>query len=188
MSNAETKANLAQKNARNALQRIQALEGAVQGVLTATNNALGEAEGRLAQLAEVLDAVVESQGAEAINVILTEKRRSRAQQKQERDAMEIKEKVLNGKLKAVATVGETSVLVFKELDKDGQALEFSRVQTSALLLVPKVRGETLGKTIGHKVTNTGSEHTFEIMEIYDPVPQTPEAAAAEAPAATEAAQ
>ena len=187
MSNAETKAMMATKTARNAIQRIEALEKMIPNLISATNNALTEFETKLTQLAEVTDALVQNVGEEAVNTVLVAGRKVRAAGREAAEIAQIAGALATGALKPAASVGEGSVLVLKQYGADGQPLEFSRVQASVAILVPPLRQEALGKSVGYKMKAPNGDNSFEIMEIYDVAPPAAEVPAqAAAPAAVPA--
>lgn len=169
MSHAETKAMAAAQTARNAIQRIEALEKMIPHLISATNNALTEYEGKLTQVAEVADALVQNVGEEAVNAVLVANRRTRAAAREAAETKQIADALEKGDLKPAEKVGEGSVLVLKRYGADGQPQEFGRVQASVAILVPPLRAEALGKSVGHKMKVPGGEDSFEIVEIYEPV-------------------
>jgi hypothetical protein len=207
----ETVANLAQKNARNALQRVDGLEQEqekqgrmITHVIKAVNESLGNLNGgldtitkQLVGVAEVLDAVVRVLGSETIDKVVNEQRAIKAETRITAMKDQLTQLITAGTVKPSENVAENSLMVFKEYDKDGKELPHSRVQFTAAELQPQFRGELMGKGAGTRITSSAG-NSFELLEVYEVIapPQNapnaapegqdatpPPAAAAEAPAA-----
>lgn len=175
----ETVANLAQKNARNALQRIEYLERLIPQLLSATNNAMNQAQMQFSGLVEIVDALVQAHGPEAVEAIVVENRRNRALKQVEGDKAFLKAALDSGEAKAADTVTEDSIIVFNETTEDGVALDPGRAQFQYKQLMPAFRPQVLGKGTGTKVVSPQG-NVFEVVEIYSYTPK------AEVEAATEA--
>ena len=157
------------KQARNAIERMDAIEQLIPKLIEATNRSLGQLNDQLAGAVEIVDAVVQILGEEAVSRAVSETRLVRAKETAKNQEAAIAKGVEAGQLKKTETVTPTSYIVFKEYDKEGTELAVSRFQSSLKNLQPKVREELAGKTVGYKVKVEG-EHSFEVMEIYEVVP------------------
>jgi len=169
------------KNAKNAVQRMTEIElglqqvqqetGKILGeVIKSTNKALSELEGRLNTAAEVLDAVVDLYGAEAVRAAVAAARQARYDKGVADQQLDITNKIASNNLTEAELVTENSLVVFKELDVDGKEVQFSRVQFFVSSLQPSFREEVLGKSKGYQIK--GERFAFEVAEVYTLVAHT----------------
>jgi hypothetical protein len=178
----ETIAQLAQKNSRNAIQRVEELEKLVPQVISATNNAVQQIQVQLSGAVEILDAVIQALGVETIEKIVTENRTRRADEQNAKTREQIDGLVAQGVLVAGDKVSEQSLVVFKEFNKEGVE-QVARLQHVFKQLQEEFKPQLLGAAVGAKVTAaTGS--SFEVLEIYEIVEAkqpAPSAAVVDAP-------
>jgi len=178
----ETIANLAQKNARNALQRMEAVENdlnTVKSVLQATVKGVSENFQSLNKEVDDLGVFVlavsrllgEDKLKETIQVVVRENKTNAiaGAQKALADAVE------QGALKKVETVPDNAILVFEELDADGNPVEFGRQQHPLNRLQPQFRDEVMGKGVGTVLApeNSPKVRLSEIYQIVITEPTTP---------------
>jgi hypothetical protein len=181
----ETIANLAQKTARNAMQRVDdlekrasTLEKMVPNIIQAVNQSLTQLNQQLMQAVEVLAAVEQILGAETIGKVIHENREARNQQLLDEAKARIAAEVEQGNLVPAAAVGPKSRVVFQEKDGEGKELNPGRAEFDMEKILEPFRTELQGKVVGDSLkTPVGS--IFEIREIYDVVEKKAEAPAAE---------
>lgn len=77
----------------------------------------------------------------------------------------------NGTITTSEVVGEDSLIVSRELNKQG-VVENPRLQFLVGRLVDELKGKFVGKRAGDLVVGEDSKLDIEIMEIYDLVPQS----------------
>lgn len=186
MSNAETVANLAQKNSRNALQRLDAVEQTQAQVVQALNSTLGPLQQQFSQYVEIVDAVTAILGDEVVANRVAEIRKERAIQQAEVQAQQVKTLVANGILAVASVIGEKSLIVGKEFDKEGHEMLPGRRQALLSQIRTDLQEKLMGQGVGFKL-DTG-DGAFEVLEVYDVIEKTAptaEAAPAAAPATAE---
>jgi len=164
----ETIANLAQKNARNAMQRVEALEKIIPNIISATNQSLNQLQQQLAQSVEIMDALIQILGEETVGKVMQENRQFRNQKALEEAKARVAAEVDSGALKPAETVGPNSRIVFQELDANGKALEPGRAEFDVSKMLEPFRTEVQGKKAGDSI-KTPAGNTFEIQEVYDNV-------------------
>lgn len=193
MSNAETVANVAGKQARNAMERVSALEEAVDSIgktvnsiIGPINNTFSNLQQQLSQAVEILDVLVKEFGPEKVEASLLAERKARLAAKQASEKQTVEEGVKAGTLKVADTVTPEALLVFEESDKDGKVMEFPRAQFWYKQLLPNFQTQIANNLVGFKMVSP-ENHTFELKEIYVPVQKPAETvASAEAPVAPQA--
>lgn len=120
-------------------------------------------------LHEKLDAVITLQNRglalsdDNINQIVVELKESEL--KQRVDAM-----LEKGTIKASEIVGDDSLIVSRELSKEGR-VENPRLQFLVGRLVDELKDKFVGKKVGDLIQGEDNKLDIEIMEIYDLVPQ-----------------
>jgi hypothetical protein len=178
----ETKQNIsAQKAARSAMQRVEQLEQIVPQIIRATQ----QTQAQFSQSIEILDAVVQILGPEAVEKAIAENRRERAKLTVADQLKKLEEDLASGALVKVDSITENSLIVFSESTPDGKPLDPDRTQLNFSTLVPQFKEELLLKGPGAKITSPNG-NTFEVMEVYDVVPEDQRPKPVEAPAAAEA--
>jgi hypothetical protein len=175
-----TVANLAQKNARNAIQRVEALEEVVPKMISVINEGMGKLQQQISSLAEVMEAQTAAIGSESVNTIVMENRRTNDAKKVAAEKEEIAKRVEAGELIPADSIGDSTLMVFEESDKEGKVLPFgSRVQFSFGQLKEEFRKDVVGKKLGDKVV-VPEGHSFEVKELYTIVHKAPAQATAQA--------
>lgn len=182
MGNAETIANVANKNSRNALQRLDGLEQGVQQLVGATNNAIGQISRQLSQIAEIADAATAILGEDVVAAKVVELRKDRLQKESAQQKAQVDDLLLQGILVPAEKVGEKSLLVGRETDKEGKEVFPGRQQVLFSQVRPDLKEKLLGQAVGAAV-ETPAGNTFNLVEIYDITEAKPAEATETAPAA-----
>ena len=167
---------------KNALERIDGLEKTVSYLVDATNKGLGEFDEKLQAVAELTNAMVTLLGQDAVSNAIAEARANADADAVKRQQDQVDELKTKGILVAAETVGEDTLIVGKETDKDGNVLRPGRAQIQMGQLKPEIKAILAGKAIG-TVIDTPGGGKFEVQELYTVVPK---AAETEAPVAKEA--
>lgn len=175
------------KQVKSALERIETLEQTLPQITAGINGAFQQVEGKFAELAEILDALVDLTGKEQVDSQLKETRERKAQEAVEEAKAAIAAAVEAGRLQAAASIGGQTIVVGKESDKDGNVAAPGRIQLNMAQIKPEFQEKLLGQAPGFSFDlPTGGK--FEVTEAYDfvaPVEST-EAAPAETSAPVEA--
>lgn len=82
----------------------------------------------------------------------------------------VEEMLQQGAIKPVDTVGEDSLIVSRELSKEGR-VENPRLQFLVGRLVDELKTKFVGKKVGELIQGEDNKLDIEIMEIYDLVPK-----------------
>jgi hypothetical protein len=175
----ETIANLAQKNARNALQRMEAVEhdlNTIKSVLQSTVKGVSDNFQNLNKEVDDLGLFViavsrllgEDKVRETIQVVVREQKTNAiaGAKKALADAVE------QGALKWASTVPDNAILVFEELDAEGNPVEFGRQQHPINRIQPQFRNELMGKEVG-TVLSPENSPKIRLIEIYQIVTTEP---------------
>lgn len=172
-------AKVAKKTA-NALQRLDALEQTMGGIVQGVNNALNQLQQQLAGFSETLGALVQSIGQDEVERLMVENRAERGRQLVESEKAGLAAMLAAGDVVAGEKVTEKSLLVGRELDKDGVVAPPGRAQTAFSRIEPGFQAGLLGQAVGFALDlPTGGK--FVVDEIYEVVdrPAAPPAAAPE---------
>lgn len=180
----------AQQNKKSALERIDGLEQAYQGLVDGINAVLQSNGKRVAMLERAMGAVIEAVGIEQVQAILEEKNR---REQAERDASLkalVDQSLETGEIVVTDTIAEDSLIVGVEKNADGDPIS-GRAQLSFSEVGPDFKAELLGKGVGTVIATKPRDEqgnelppgTFEVQEIYKVLgpKQEPEAAAGEPP-------
>jgi hypothetical protein len=161
---------------RNALQRIEQLEGDYLQLIQSLNQTLSQMEGRMNALAEISDALIGEIGPDQVNARITAVREVKAaeQAAKAKEALELA--ITEGKVVAAPEVTDASVVTGVEYDKEGKAIKPGYVQLGFNTIRPEFQEKLKGQKAGFKV-DTG-DGSFEITGIYVEAPQ-PEVTQAE---------
>lgn len=171
MSYAETnQAQLALKNAKNSMKRLEALEALIPQILSAMNTAVQNLEGGLRQLDETQAALVEMTGREDVETLVRDTRRRKALERIAREKEEVQVALAEGRIIKADKVTEQSIVTLKESDVPE---EINQVQFAFAQLIPAMRQLVLGKVVGDKVLPQPGAHEFEIAAIYTANPNQP---------------
>ena len=159
---------------RNALERIAALEGDLSGLMSGVQSAITELEKRILGASEVIDAVVRIVGQDTVEAAVLAARDERAAT-QATQAKEGLEKALAaGQLVPGTTIGDNSVIVGVENDKDGAPIKPGYIQLSMAGVKPEFKEKMLGQVAGFKF-DTVDGNTFTVNAVYEAAPPKAEA-------------
>lgn len=151
---------------RSLSERITALEQGFARVLFSINQRLSAFEQRFAMLTEQIEALVELNGIEDVQRIISEKRLERARAASEQEKASLEEGIRDGYVLGAETVGEKSVLVGRYVGKDGGVEQPGRTQLVMPGLKEEFREKLLGQSVGYKLDLPNGSH-FDLQEIYN---------------------
>jgi hypothetical protein len=160
------------------IERLKALEDFRSEILRAVRKTFNEVEMRLRGLEEIKEALVNLVGRDQVE---EEVKRVYIERAEARAAMEqkaLEAALASGRAVEADTVGDLSVVVVSEVDKDGQQLFPTRSQLLFATLKPEFQEQLRGKKVGD-VHVTPQESKVTIQAIYNVVPNPPEAQQAE---------
>jgi uncharacterized protein YoxC len=170
MTFSNTEAHLASKRVGNAIQRVEALEGQVTSIIDSTNKALDDIHQKLARLQQQVLAVCDVVGQDAVSAKVVENMTNNDLVRTQNLTARTAEAVANGELKVAEVIGDSSMLVMVEKDKEGNPLRSgSRQHMAVPQILQPFRSQLLGKGVGETITSE-SGHTFTVVEVYDIVP------------------
>jgi hypothetical protein len=158
---------------RNALERIAALEADLSGLMSGVQNALTELERRVMTASEVIDAVVRVVGQETVeaSVLAARDERAAAAAVQAKEGLD---KALEaGQVVPGTVIGDNSIIVGVESDKDGVALKPGYIQLSMAGVKPEFKEKMVGQSAGFKF-DTVDGNTFTVNGVYESAPQKTE--------------
>lgn len=160
---------------RNALQRIEALEENFSNLVNSLQAIINRLDSTVGQTYEAVDAIVAELGPDVVANRIKLNRQERAEQAAKVSKEELEKAIADGKLREASLVGEGTLLVGQDLDKDGNVVPPGYVQVAWATLKPEYQEKFKDQVVGSKIeVETG---TFEITGIYEPVPEgeaTPE--------------
>jgi hypothetical protein len=165
------------------LERLKALEDFRGEILRAVRQTFQAIEQRLQNLEEVNEACVNLIGRTQVE---EEVKRLHIERVEARSAMEtaaLEQALKDGKIKEVETIGDMSVVVGSEVDKDGNKLYPSRVQLLFATLHKEYQDKLRGARGGDSIeTPMGSK--FTVATVYDVIPQAEQVPPPPLPAGT----
>ena len=169
---------------KSALERIQGLEDELPKLIAGTNGALAQLEQRISQSTEILNAIAQVvdglAGDGTVSAKVTDNQIKRAQTLADQQKAGIAAALAEGKLAVTDVIGEKSVVVCVETDKDGNTVPPGYMQMEAARIIPAFHDKFIGQKVGGTVdTPNGGKLT--ITELYDFVAQPPVAANADTP-------
>ena len=170
----ETVANLAQKNARNAMQRVEILERrqestekAIANLVQSIQEAFNRLEKEHQNALRIIDALVSVVGVEAVNAQMMTAAKKEDQDRTDQTKKLIADGLAEGKLKTVDVIGDKSLIAFHRTNADGTAMELGGYVTFNLTdLKEEFRKGLLGKGVGTKVVSS-EPYNYEVIEIYE---------------------
>lgn len=176
MSHAETIAQSASKKARTALERLEFIEGKlIPSMADQVNRAIQNLQNQISELGEFVNALTESVGAEAVQEIVTTRRREATLKNVETKKAELAELTGKGTLVESEEVGAQSIVVGRVLDTDEKEV-FPGWEAVAVAAQPEdIKSLLLGAKKGAAI-KLPSGTTFELQNIYSagplPTPET----------------
>lgn len=160
------------KQVKNILERTEALENDLAGIAQAVQAALEEANNRTARLAKVIEAVVELLGAPTVDATMKEIEANKLQAASDAAKAELEKGVSEGRLTRAVGAGELSLIVGREFDAEGNTNGPGRVQVTFSSIKPEYQEVLRGQGSGFSFpTEAGGK--FEVLEVYDVVPDAP---------------
>ena len=154
---------------RNALERIAALEGDLSGLMSGVQNAITELERRVMTASEVIDAVVRIVGQETVEAAVIAARDERAATAATQAKEGLEKALAAGQLVPGTVIGDASVIVGVECDKDGAAIKPGYIQLSMQGVKPEFKEKMLGQAVGFKF-DTVDGNTFTVNGVYEAAP------------------
>lgn len=169
-------------------KRVADVEQTISRVLMAVNQVIANLNKDVGDVAEKLEAVVSILGPDEVAQAVGELRAQALRDAAEKTKADIAKAVTEGKLlKAEAVTDEKSLIVGKEVQKDGTEVPPGYSAVRFLQLKPEYRTKLTGKKVGD-VIETENGGNFTILELYEVVPPPAPEAAPAAPAAAAPAQ
>jgi hypothetical protein len=155
------------------LKRLLDIEADLTGLVDALNKSLTLVEQRLTTLDEVSNAVVSVLGVELVQAAITASHVKKAKADADAQAKALLMAVDKGLVIKSELLTEKSVIVGRELDKDGNEVPPGRVQMLYGQIKEEFRAALLGKPVGTQIdTPVGGK--FEVVDLYEiqekPVP------------------
>jgi hypothetical protein len=176
-----TIANIVAK--KNATERLSALEAqmetqvmpalrAVQeNIVPAIDREFRNLHGRVGGVQELLRALLEVVGPDAVNAVLVENRKKDDEANTKAQVDAIAQGLTAGALVKADVISEKSLMVFVEKDETGTPVALgSRKQFVFTELQPEFRAQVTGKGVGEVLVDPQSKHTFTVVELYEAVP------------------
>jgi hypothetical protein len=152
-----------------ALDRVKALEQFREEILRAVRSTFAAVEQRLQNLEEISEALVNLSGRAQVEEEVKRLHIERVEAKSAIEQKALDAALSTGKIKEAEVVGELSVIVGSEVDKDGNKLYPSRVQMLFATLLKEYQEKLRGAKVGDVIeTPFGSKFTVQI--VYDIVP------------------
>jgi hypothetical protein len=158
---------------RNALERIAALEGDLSGLMSGVQGAITELEKRILGASEVIDALVRIVGQETVEAAVLAARDERAATQATQAKEGLDKAIAAGQVVSGTVIGENSIIVGVENDKDGNPVKPGYIQLSMLGVKPEFKEKMLGESVGFKF-DTVDGNTFTVNGVYESVPQKAE--------------
>lgn len=171
---------------RSALDRIDAVESTINELVSSLNNVIQQINSRLSDTTEKLQALTDVVGVDKVNDAM----RTLALAKAEKQAAAAKEALddalAKGQLVAGSVIGENSLVVGREFDRDGNVIPPGRIQLTFGGIKSEFQEQLRGQGFGFTVeTPLGGK--FEVLEVYDFVTATTKAETAPSEVVVEAA-
>lgn len=157
---------------KGALERIKDLEGQNQVLTQSFYELINQSNQRFNQNAEVLNALVELTGKDAVQAKLEELRKQRDADRVAAAEAQIKSQLEAGTLEPTDVITDVSTIVGVEYDKEGTPVPPGRIQVPFLSVLPQLQEKLLGKGPGERV-ETAVGTLFEVLEIYNAVVPPP---------------
>lgn len=169
--------------------RLNSLEELTAGIAGFVQNEIGALKTASTNIVEVINAIIEISGGEEFAKKVQEQieaaRRKRAEDQARQEQEAVAKAVADGILVAADTISESSIVVGREFDSDGNVIGSGRIQFRFSSFAEEARPKVLGQGVGFIVDGTNGK--LEVMEIYEVAPQkAPEVTDGAAPEASKA--
>lgn len=153
---------------KGALERIEQLENDFPNLVEAMNSVLNQMSAKTTAVEEILEAVVREIGSEKIADLIVTIRKEKMAAEVAQAKAAIEKALAEGSIEPAEMVSERSLIVGKEVDKDGKQVGPEQVQLPYFQVKPEFQDKLLGQGVGYKMeTSTGG--TFEVLGIYNVV-------------------
>lgn len=160
---------------KTAIERLEDLEQQVMQITIGANNALGQISGRVNDLTEGAEAlldvlsVVDPELRGKIEAVLKVREDQRQQAQIEQQKAGINALVDSGRIKAVTTITDDSIVIGREFDKDGVLVAPGRIQVSIKTIPEELQILLKGKGVADVIDLAAGGGKFEILEIYEAI-------------------
>lgn len=162
------------KNTKPALitDRLKAVEELTAGLAGFVQNEVPALKTSLANLVEVLNAVITLGGddfAEKVQAKVEEIQMNRAKAQVESQKAQLAKYVADGVLTVTGQIGEDSILVLREISLEGKEIGTGWVQLNVAQFVPDIRQKMIGQSVGYVIDMPNGK--IEVIEAYNPAPK-----------------
>lgn len=169
MSNKFSERNLGdnslRKKAKGLEDRMKDIETGFSRLVVGIDQRMNNIGQALAQNSEVIEAIIEHVGADAINDIVESKRLERAEKAALAEQEALTQAIADGYVTPVDVIAEDSFIVGLEFQANDKPLGTGRQQVAFESLSATAKTELLGKPLG-TVVKTPVGGTFQVKEIY----------------------
>jgi hypothetical protein len=178
------------KTTRPVLERMAEVEAAVENFTQVFDSTFLQTRDHIALIMQTLEGIigVAKKTTPTFDVEVDEfmktKRQERLQKKADSEKAQLDVMLKNGDVKVSEVVGENSLLVGRLFDPSGNLNGAGREQALFASFSPDAQTALLGKGVGFTFESS-NKHKFELLEIYDAVPKTPQPAPAVTATTTE---
>jgi hypothetical protein len=171
------------------MQRLENVEKTQQNGQQMTEGMFNQFRTALTTAMETLDATMavlsdlnpEVPVADKVQEKVKAKRHERLVAQSEQEKSQLEQLVKAGVVRVSETIAENSILVARIFDANGEVTGVGRTQLEVNRLNPSIRPNFLGQGVGY-VYEAESKDKLEVLEVYEVVPQSAEAAAPGTPA------
>jgi hypothetical protein len=154
------------KTSNGMLERLTNAESNIKSIYETDQKNFTVIEQRFAEQSEILDALITLTGMEQVFEQIKTKRIEKAEVEAEGKKAALEKALQEGQIVVAETVGEQSILVGTEVDKDGNQLHPIRAQLLFAQIKKDLAEPLRGKKVGEVIyTPIGSK--FTLQEIYD---------------------
>jgi hypothetical protein len=153
------------RKAQNAMQRLEVLENALQGLMNFVDKEFMSALNQLNATSEVLNAVTQVIGLDEVKGQLE----TNAKNKLAAETALLASKVESGELVVAEKVGPASIIGYTEFDENGAVRTPGKFYKNMGDLIPSAQQLLVGQGVGFK-TPLGNGSSLEITDIYDVAP------------------
>ena len=151
---------------RSLSDRVGGLEQNLARVLFGINQRFQASDQRLITLEDLVEALVNLQGAQDVQAFVNEKRVERAHEAAAKEKASLEEGITDGFVLKAASVGDKSIIVGKYFNAEGKVIEPGRAQLVIPGVQPQFKELLIGKTTG-TVLDLPNGEKFELTEIYE---------------------
>jgi predicted transcriptional regulator len=160
-----------QKRTSSMQEQLASLQNNFTQLVMSVNTALQDLEGRLTNLAKVVEAASQIVGQEVIEAKLGELEQARNEARLAAAKAALEKAVTDGTLVAAEAVGEKSLIVGRETDKDGKEVGLGRFQMNFSDLKPEFKEKLKDQKAGFSIELPEGGKYF-VQEIYSFVEKT----------------